>query len=219
AGVATTYVFEVLNSYYETGRAERLANAASLVERALGIERDHIVALKIKAALLRAQGKFEEAIAASQVVIAQNPGEPWAYKEVGLSELYLGRLEEARGWFEKADQIGPRDPSRWNWLGATGRVEFFLGHDEEAIRLLKLTAEANPRDSRAYALLAAIYALAGRADEASAALARCLRLRPDMTVDKFFDDWSVPLEATSAVYQRQHERFRDGLLLAGMTEC
>jgi tetratricopeptide (TPR) repeat protein len=51
-------------------------------------------------------------------VIAQNPGEPWAYKEVGLSELYLGKFQEAMNWFEKADQIGPRDPSRWIWLGA-----------------------------------------------------------------------------------------------------
>lgn len=219
AGVATTYVFEVLNSYYEDGRSGRLASAAALVERALAIEPDHIVALKVKAALLRAEGQFEEAIAASKVAIAQNPGEPWAYKEVGLSELYLGRFQEALDWFEKADQIGPRDPSRWNWLGAMGRAEFFLGHDEEAIRRLKLTAEANPKDIRAFALLAAIYALAGRRDEATAALASCLRLRPDMTVDKFFDDWSVPVEATSAVYQRQHERFRDGLLLAGMTEC
>ncbi|MGH7126639.1 MAG: tetratricopeptide repeat protein [Stellaceae bacterium] len=219
AGVATTYVFEVLNSYYGTGRAERLRNAAALVERALAIEPDHIVALKIKAALLRAEGQFEDAIAANRVVIAQNPGEPWAYKEVGLSDLYLGRFEVALSWFQKADQIGPRDPSRWNWLGAMGRVEFFLGHDDEAIRWLKLTAEANPKDSRAYALLAAIYALAGRDDEAAAALASCLRLRPDMTVDKFFDDWSVPLEAASVAYQRQHERFRDGLLLAGMTEC
>jgi adenylate cyclase len=219
AGVATTYVFEVLNSYYGDGRAERLRSAASLVQRALAVEPDHIVALKIKAALLRAEGQFDEAIAASKVVIAQNPGEPWAYKEVGLSELYLGRFQEALGWFERADEIGPRDPSRWNWLGAMGRVQFFRGHEEEAIRLLKLTAEANPKDVRAYALLAAIYALAGRRDEASMALANCLHLRPDMTVDKFFDDWSVPLAASSLAYQRQHERFRDGLLLAGMIEC
>jgi tetratricopeptide (TPR) repeat protein len=219
AGVATTYVFEVLNSYYGNGRAERLRTATALVRRALAIEPRHLVALKIDAALLRAKGLFEQAIAASKVVIAQNPGEPWAHKEIGLSELYLGRFQDALDWFERADQIGPRDPSRWNWLGAMGRVQFLLGREEEAIRLLKLTADANPKDIRAYALLAAIYALSGRHEDASAALADCLRLRPDITVDKFFDDWSVPLQATSATFQSQHERFRDGLLLAGMTEC
>jgi class 3 adenylate cyclase/TolB-like protein/Flp pilus assembly protein TadD len=218
AGLATTYVYEVLNSYYETGREERLREAARLIQRALECEPRHIVALKIHAALFRAQGLFEDAIAASEVVIAQNPGEPWAYKEVGLSELYLGRFDEALEWFEKADQIGPRDPSRWIWLGGMGRAQFFLGRDEEAIRLLKLSADANPSDARAYALLAAVYALSGRTDEAAAALASCLRLRPEMTINRLFADWSVPLSATSPAYLRQHERFRAGLRTAGMPE-
>jgi TolB-like protein/Flp pilus assembly protein TadD len=219
AGVATTYVFEVLNSYYSAGRADRLRHAGALLQRALDLEPRHIVALKARAALLRAQGQFDDAIAASKVVIAQNPGEPWAYKEVGLSELYLGRFQEAMDWFENADGIGPRDPSRWIWLGAMGRVQFFLGNDVEAIRLLRLSAEANPKDVRAYVLLAAIYALSDRRDEAAEALANALRLKPDMTIDRFFDDWSVPLVATSAAYRNQHERFREGLRRAGMPDC
>jgi adenylate cyclase len=218
AGLATTYVYEVLNSYYENGREERLRKATALIQRALAIEPRHIVALKIHAALFRAEGLFDDAIAASQVVIAQNPGEPWAYKEVGLSELYLGRFHEALDWFEKADRIGPRDPSRWIWLGAMGRAQFFLGRDKEAIRLLKLSADANPNDARAYALLAAVYASSGGTDDTASALASCLRLRPEMTINRLFADWSVPLQATSAAYQRQHERFREGLRIAGMPE-
>ena len=115
----------MLNSYYEEGRDGRLREGKALIARALALEPRHIVALKIHAALFRADGEFDDAIAASQVVIAQNPGEPWAYKEIGLSKLYLGRFDEALDWFEKADQIGPRDPSRWIWLGAMGRVQFF----------------------------------------------------------------------------------------------
>src|SRR5829696_1957447 len=126
AGVATTYVFEVLNSYYEEGREERLRDAEALIRRALKSDPRHLLALKVHAGRLRAEGEFEDAIEASKVVIAQNPGEPWAYKELGLNELYLGHLREALEWFEKADQFGPRDPSRWIWLGAMGRVQFFL---------------------------------------------------------------------------------------------
>jgi adenylate cyclase len=218
AGLATTYVFEVLNSYYDDGREERLRDATALIQHALEIEPRHIVALKIRAALLRAEGSFEDAIAASQGVIAQNPGEPWAYKEVGLSALYLGRFQEALEWFEKADQIGPRDPSRWSWLSAMARVAFILGHDEEAIRLLRLSAEANPNDARAYALLAAIYALSSRIDDAHVALAACLRLRPDTTINQLFNDWSVPLQATSQAYLHQHERLQEGLRIAGMPQ-
>src|SRR6202012_2297037 len=103
--------------------------------------------------IFRGKAKCEEAIAASELVIKQNPGEPWAYKEIGLSDLYLGRFDEALQWFEKAERVGPRDPSRWIWLGAMGRAQFFLGNIEDAIRLMRLSADANPSDPRAYALL------------------------------------------------------------------
>ena len=68
--------------------------------------------------------------------LADNPGEPWAYKEIGLSTLYLGRPEQALGWFAKADRIGPRDPGRWTWLDGRGHALLLLGRDEEATRAL-----------------------------------------------------------------------------------
>jgi TolB-like protein/cytochrome c-type biogenesis protein CcmH/NrfG len=218
AGTATTYVFEVLNTYYDAGRDERLRKAEALLDRALALAPRHLVALKTRAAWLRAKGEFADAVEASKAVIAQNPGEPWAYKEVGLSELYRGNLREAQVWFEKADEIGPRDPSRWIWLGAMGRVEFFLGHEANAIRLLKTSAAANPRDPRAYALLAAVHALAGRSEAAAVALASCLALDPAMTTTRFAAGWSVPLSATSPEYALHHELIQRGLLTAGMRE-
>lgn len=218
AGLAATYIYEVLNGYYDDGREHRLKQGKALVRRALALDPRHIPALRVRAALFRAQGEFDEAIAASQAVVAQNPGEPWAYKEVGLSQLYLGRFDEAMESFEKANQIGPRDPGRWIWFGAMGRVQFFLGHNEEAIRLLRLSADANPNDAQAYTLLAAVYALAGRNDDAKWALNNCFRLKPELTITRFFADWPVPLQATSPLYREQHERFRDGLRLAGMPE-
>lgn len=189
-GLAATYVFEVLNSYYDTGREQRLQEAKALIRRALEIEPRHIVALKIRAAVLRAEGNFEEAIGASQAVIAQNPGEPWSYKEVGLSQLYLGRFEEAVIWFEKANQIGPRDPGRWIWLGALGRVQFFLGRDARRRYDCSGCPPAPTRTTLARTLCShPSMHLSGRNDEPGAALAACLSLRPDMTITRLSRDW------------------------------
>jgi len=99
-----------------------------------------------------------------------------------------------------------------------GRVQFFLGHNDEAIRLLRLSADANPNDAQAYTLLAAVYALSGRSDDAKWALGNSFRLKPELTIKRFFADWPVPLQATSILYREQHERFRGGLRLAGMPE-
>ena len=144
AGIATTHIFEVLNGYHATGNAERLDLADVLLTRALAADPHTLLALKAKAALLRAQGHFDEAIMAAEAVIAENPGEPWAYKEIGLSNLYLGRAEQSLGWFAKADRFGPRDPGRWSWLDSRGHALILLGRDREAIRYLRMALDANP---------------------------------------------------------------------------
>jgi TolB-like protein/cytochrome c-type biogenesis protein CcmH/NrfG len=218
AGIATTYVFETLNGYHETGNEQRLHRAELLLARALAIDPHQLVALKAKAALLRAQGNFEAAIAAAEAVIVENPGEPWAYKEIGLSTMYLGRVEQALGWFAKAEQFGPRDPGRWTWSDGWGHALILLGRDEEAIRYLRVALDANPKAVSTHAFLAAAYALAGRADEARAALAQHDRLRPGATVTNFRRISPVPLRLTSLKYQQQYERVKDGLRKAGMPE-
>jgi adenylate cyclase len=211
AGIASTFVFEFLNGYNEADGPERLRRAEKLLDRATAIEPRHLLVLKAKAALRRAQGKFDDAIATADAVIAENPGEPWAYKEIGLSTLYLGRPEQALDWFGKADRIGPRDPARWTWLDGRGHALILLERDEEAIRSLIGALDANPRNRSSHAFLAAAYALLGRADEARAALAAYLQRCPGTRVSTFRNLWPVPLALTSLRYQHQHERLSEGL--------
>ncbi|HKF30573.1 MAG TPA: winged helix-turn-helix domain-containing protein [Candidatus Binataceae bacterium] len=218
AGVATTLVFEFLNGYYETGGNERLGRAEQLLNRALAIEPRHLMALKANAALRRAQGRFDDAIIAAEAVIMENPGEPWAYKEIGLSTLYLGKPEQALEWFAKADRIGPRDPGRWTWLDGRGHALILLGRDEEAVRALISALHANPKNHFTHAFLAAAYALLDRSDEARAALAAYLERRPGTRVSTFRTRSPVPLMLTSPTYQQQRARLNHGLRTAGMPE-
>jgi TolB-like protein/tetratricopeptide (TPR) repeat protein len=218
AGVATTLIFEFLNGYYETGGDKRLHDAELLLDRAVMLEPRHIIALKAKAALRRTQGKFDDAIAAAEAVVMENPGEPWAYKEIGLSTMYLGRPEQALDWFAKANRIGPRDPGRWTWLDGRGHALILLGRDEEAIHALISALDANPKNLFSHAFLAAAYAQLGRSDEARAALAAYLQRRPGATISTFRRLSPVPLALTSPKYQEQHERLKEGLRKAGMPE-
>jgi adenylate cyclase len=218
AGVATTLVFEFLNGYYETGGEERLARAERLLNLALAIEPRHIMALKANAALRRAQGRFEDAIVVAEAVIMENPGEPWAYKEIGLSTLYLGNPHQALEWFAKADRIGPRDPGRWTWLDGRGHALILLGRDEEAARTLISALDANPRNTSPHAFLAAAYAYLGRSEEARAALATYLERRPGTRVSTFRKLSPVPLALTSPAYRQLLARVNEGLRKAGMPE-
>jgi adenylate cyclase len=218
AGIASTHIFEVLNGYHETGNAERLDLADGLLTRALSVAPRALLALKAKAALLRAQGRFEDAIMAAESVIEENPAEPWAYKEIGLSNLYLGRLEQSLGWFGKADGFGPRDPGRWTWLDGQGHALILLGRDIEAIRFLRMALDANPNALSPHAFLAAAYALLRRLDEAREELAQYNRLRPGETLANFRRVSPVPLALTSPRYQLLFERLKEGMRGAGMPE-
>jgi adenylate cyclase len=218
AGVATTLVFEFLNGYYGTEAENRLRTAELLLDRVLTIEPRHLMALKAKAALRRAQGRFDDAIVAADAIIMENPGEPWAYKEIGLSDLYLGKTEEALEWFAKAERIGPRDPGRWTWLDGRGHALILLGRDAEAVRALTSALDANPRNVSSRAFLAAAYALLDRAADAHAELVAYDQERPDTRVSTFRTLAPVPLVLTSPTYQQLRVRLTDGLRKAGMRE-
>jgi TolB-like protein/Flp pilus assembly protein TadD len=218
AGVASTLVFEFLNGYYEAEGDQRLQKAERLLDRAGAMEPGGIMVLKAKAALRRAQGKFDDAIAAAEAIIMENPGEPWAYKEIGLSTMYLGKAAQALDSFAKADLIAPRDPGRWTWLDGRGHALILLGRDPEAIRALIGALDANARNFSSHAFLAASYALLGRRDEARASLTTYLQNRPGSRVSTFRLLSPVPLVLTGPTYRQQFQRLKAGLLEAGMPE-
>ncbi|HEX4173342.1 MAG TPA: tetratricopeptide repeat protein [Acetobacteraceae bacterium] len=218
-GIAATRIFQVVNQFQTVGREALLDEAEALISRAVGLAPDHIGVMKARAVLLRARGRFEDAIIADMSVIAINPGEPTAYRELGLNNLYLGRPQDAVDWFRRAETITPRDRVRWTWLQGLGRALMHLGRDTEAVEALRLAVHSNPHLSRDRAFLAAAEALVGNIDDASRHLAKYDEIDPGMTVQRFAEERnSVPLEAVSPAYLRGDERILKGLRRAGMPE-
>jgi len=132
-GVATMCTYQVLNLYRIDERDALLDKAEIFLSLAAALASDHTGVLKARALLLRARGRFADAVAATATVIDRNPGEPFSYKEIGLNKLYLGETQEAAMWFRRADAIAPRDPDRWMWLQGLGRALMQLGQDVEAL--------------------------------------------------------------------------------------
>jgi adenylate cyclase len=218
-GIASTRIFQVVNQFQTEGREALLNEAEALIKRAMGLVADHIGVMKARAVLLRARGRFADAILADTSVIALNPGEPTAYRELGLNNLYLGRDQEAVDWFRRADCVAPRDRGRWTWLQGLGRALMHLGQDAEAVEALRLAVHSNPYLSRDRAFLAAAEALAGDIGSARLHLAKYYEVDPGMTVRRFAEERnSVPLEAVSPTYLRGFERILEGLRRAGMLE-
>jgi tetratricopeptide (TPR) repeat protein len=218
-GIASTRIFQVVNQFQTEGREALLDEAEALITRAMGLVTDHIGVMKARAVLLRARGRFADAILADMSVVALNPGEPTAYRELGLNNLYLGQDQEAIDWFRGADVIAPRDRARWTWLQGLGRALMHLGQDAEAVQAFRLAAHSNPHWSRTGAFLAAAEALAGNIASAKLHLAKYDEADPGMTIRRFAEERSsVPLDAVSPTYMRGLERILEGLRRAGMPE-
>jgi TolB-like protein len=218
-GIGLTRVYQVIDHHRLEGRDALLDEAEAMISRAAVEAPDDLDMLKARALLLRARGRFSEAIIATDTLIARNPAEPTAYKEMGLNKLYLGQTTEAVEWFRRADAIAPQDPARWTWLQGLGRALIQLGDDAGAVFALTQATDSNPAYFRGKALIAAAEALAGNRDVASRYLAEYAALEPSMTISRFAEQRSsVPPEAVSEVYRKESARIRNGLRLAGMLD-
>jgi TolB-like protein/Flp pilus assembly protein TadD len=218
-GRASTRVYQVLNLYVLDRREELLDEAEAMISQAMLLASDHIGLLKARSTLLRARGRFAEAVVTAATVIARNPGEPAAYRELGLNKLYLGDTEAAVEWFHRADRIAPRDPHRWTWLQGLGRALMQLGRDAEAVDALREALTSNPSFNRARALLAAAEALRGDRENARRSMAEFMAAEPATTIPQFVERRShVPLQTVDARYLQENDRIALGLRLAGMPD-
>jgi adenylate cyclase len=218
-GIALTRIYQVINLYRLEGRDELLDEAEDMIDRAAALVPEHPELLKARGLLLRARGRFTEAIVTTEELIARNPAEPTAYKEMGLNQLYLGETRRAAEWFRRADVIAPRDPERWTWLQGLGRALMQLGDDAGAIAALSQAMDCNPGYLRGKAMLASAEALAGNHEAARRYMAEYAAIEPDMTVRRFADQRSsVPAGAVSLTYRQETGRILEGLRRAGMAD-
>ena len=221
AGLACVQVSRVMNGYLDAGwrtvcneaqtREAQLAEAEKTLARALAAAPGHFKALKGRAVLLRARGRFADAIAVTEALRAQNPGDPGTLRETGLNLLYLGRANEAVAWLQRADALAPGDPIRWTWLLGLGRALIHLGRDAEAVTVLRLAVVSNPAFALSHALLAAALALTSEDAAARAAIAEFRRAEPDMPVEVLARRSAVPFEATDPLYRSRNARVLEGL--------
>ena len=207
AGLATLEAYALVNGFTpESERVERLADAEALSSRVLAAEPDHIGALRARAVVLRAQGRFEDAIITAQAVLLRGPGDPPACRELGLNHLYLGAPEEAVRWFRQAELSGPADPARWSWLQGLGRALLQLGRDAEAVAALRLVVESSPEWGFGHGLLAVALALDGQREAARERFADFIRRVPEPAARSPAGLVKVPHERVSAGYHQRDAR-------------
>jgi DNA-binding winged helix-turn-helix (wHTH) protein/tetratricopeptide (TPR) repeat protein len=160
----------------QSATAENKARAT--LERATRARPDSIAVLEAYCRFLNATNYFVESLVACARTLSFDPWNGLVLYHIGLAQVQLARFEEALATFKLADRYDTPQVSRWTWLLGAGMTLMLMDRSEEALPWLQRSLAITPGSGRTYMLLSAVYEQLGRPDEARAAMAKGIALRP-----------------------------------------
>jgi adenylate cyclase len=181
AGDAMTYVFEYAFGWGQPG-TDYDARILGQADRALALDPNNVRAYAAKSFYLYISHRPAESLGAANAGLAIDPNYASLYAARRGAELSLGRYAEAKADMEQAMRLSPRDPDIGTWHMYMGDAELGPGNYDAAIAEYRKAIDAGYRTFIPYADMAAALALAGRIDEAKAAVALARQLNPQLTV-------------------------------------
>jgi len=174
--LARQLAIRVVDQLTETPAGD-IARAEKLIRDALAASPSSLSAHYAKGTLLRAQGRWQDAIPEYETVIALNPNSMAAISDIGWCKFWIGRIDEAVPLYQQSIRLNPR---------ASGISYFRLGlahltnaPTEGAIYWLEMARSYIPAHPNARATLASSYGLIGETQRAAAELAEARKLVSD----------------------------------------
>ncbi|AYG69132.1 MULTISPECIES: winged helix-turn-helix domain-containing protein [unclassified Rhizobium] len=211
--LAALHLRGVQLAWYSPAEGKAAENeAGSLLEHALRTRPDSIPVLGVYCRFLTVTNQFSESLVACARALSLNPWDGTALFHLGLTQIQLGRFEDALATFEQADRFNTPEVSRWTWLLGAGWADIILNHNEDAIGWLQRSIAITPGTGRAHMLLAIAYQRLGRSDDAKQALAEGLQLRPGSTAANI----SLPTRNTSPTYLEARQKIIQTLIEIGL---
>jgi TolB-like protein len=112
--LATVLTSRVLDEMADKAAAD-MARAEQLVEQALALSPHNLLGHYAKAQVLRAQGRYNEAIPEYETVLTINRNWVGAIAHLGQCKLFTGSIEETIPLLVRAIRVSPRDGQVANW--------------------------------------------------------------------------------------------------------
>jgi adenylate cyclase len=181
AGNAYAYMLEYTRGWGTAG-TDYEAKILGQADRAVALAPDSLWAYYVKSLYLTNSRRANEGLSAAEAGLAIKPDVPPLYRARGAAELVLGRYEQAISDVQQAMRLSPRDPRIGLWQVDLGNAELGLGHFDAAVDQYHKAIEGGWRAYQPYRGLAAAYALDGKMEEATSALAEARRLNPHLTL-------------------------------------
>jgi TolB-like protein/class 3 adenylate cyclase/Tfp pilus assembly protein PilF len=197
--------------------AEDEAKAEALLSELLTRDANRTQLHVTTALLRRVQNRLPESRIEWERAIALDPNHAAAIGQLGVTLIYLGDPAAAIPLEQKRIRLNPNDPNIALAYWSLGLAHLLLSHLDDAIDFLTKARAANPQIFYIHLDIAAAMALKGYLDDAHAALAEAIRLRP--AINSIARQRARSAYANNPAYRALAEKTVDvGLRKAGMPE-
>jgi adenylate cyclase len=180
---------------FQRFRVEGFAEARRWYERAIEIDPSYAAAVAGLASTYSVlyggfidldPANLDRAEELGQRAVELDPSYPLAHVTLAVIDIWRGRSEAARARLERARELAPNDPASYGFLTL---VALQSGDPLEALESFRTMSRLNPRfesTGQASMMLAQIYALTGRPDEAEALWQRVRESNPDVILARLW---------------------------------
>jgi Flp pilus assembly protein TadD len=214
-GIGYALACNVAN-YWSTSVQQDQARAERLLLEAIEHDPNSTRARAALGIIRRLQNRLEESRIELETAIALEPNYAAAFWMLGTTLILLGRPDAAILVGEKGLRLAPTGAAVPIGYMTMCQAHLLMGHVEQAIEFARKARASNPRLYFTHTCLAAALGLKGELDEARAALAEAIKLRPEFNS---LARWRAYMTWGSPEYWALRERTTHvGLRRAGMPD-
>jgi adenylate cyclase len=178
-GLATSLLGNISGGWSSSEQQDQ-ARAEQLLLEALERDTNRSMAHVAMGILRRLQHRLGESKMEFETAIALDRNNARAIFQLGQTMMWLGQPEAGIPLLEKAIRLNPHDPTLASHYAMLGLCHLVLGHVDQAIDLTGKARAENPRTYYIHLYLAGALGLRGDLEEAKAALAEAIRIRPEI---------------------------------------
>jgi adenylate cyclase len=178
-GIATILLGKISVAWSSSYKQDQ-ARAEQLLVEAVERDTNRSMAHVAIGVLRRIQLRLSESKMEFETAIALDRNNARAIFQLGQTMMWLGQPEAGIPLLEKAIRLNPHDPTLASHHAVLGLCHFFLGHVEQAIDLIRKARAENPRSYYVHLWLAGALGYKGDLEDARAALAESLKLKPEI---------------------------------------
>jgi tetratricopeptide (TPR) repeat protein len=182
--LGVTYVIEHMMVLTKSPE-QSLVRAMEMAQKAISLDGTLAEAHALVGRIYLAKGQYEKAIFEGEKACALDPNSDHVLAAFAYSLQHVGRPEEAIEFYEKAIRLDPIPP---NWfLFELGNTYRDAGRYEEAIETYKKVLKRLPNNHWVFLNLTITYSISGREEEARAAAAEALKIKPKLSAEYFIN--------------------------------